>query len=350
MEDKDSRGYFEQTLPDMEVLGTLANQAEVSTEPKFRRDRGKRRVRSGSTPVIDSVSDLNTQSEEVSVEQTLPLSNEYLTPPKPKKKRATSVAFSTMATPAFWALDGARYNDISPRMLELTNTERLGNFLIDVSRKSINGTTDFSVSYRPDSRRGIRWTSIALTSQEYGLIVHDAPNLANRATSRTQDLHAERGENSFNSLPIAERSAMHQLEAKLESMTAYKDGILEKDLEYLRKFRRGAEHPGRYMGHISEIRTKGDWILKDIVLGRMLEAIRYQRDWREEQMDLATRSMERRLFFERSRNAHIGYWRRVLDLSIEYTGNKNALFNDRIYQTRTTLKTYAQRQEQLQPK
>jgi hypothetical protein len=71
---------------------------------------------------------------------------------------------------------------------------------------------------------------------------------------------------------------------------------------------------------------------KTTIVGNMLDALKVQRGWSEDQYHLAEKTIEARIFIDRENNQHIKYFAGMVALSRYYIGHKTALFNDRMYQ------------------
>jgi hypothetical protein len=83
------------------------------------------------------------------------------------------------------------------------------------------------------------------------------------------------------------------------------------------------------------------WI-QDNIFDNMLLVIGRQRNWTNRQEDMAKRSLQWRLFFDRDGKRHIDNWQETLKLALEYQQAKTALYKDRIYQSKKYVKKHAQ--------
>ncbi len=119
-------------------------------------------------------------------------------------------------------------------------------------------------------------------------------------------------------------------------METYLQNSLLREDARLKRLDEAAKNRGFWRMTEGEMRIELSWVLES-VFGNMLTAIRYQRQWSPDQENLAMRAIEKRLFFERQRNQHIRNWRDMFALNIEYLGNKQALFKDRIWQAEKTI-------------
>jgi hypothetical protein len=244
---------------------------------------------------------------------------------QPERNLSSLNSFARAATPEYWGLDPGDYADITPHMLELVETSNLHKSLIGVPKVS-----QFSVGYLPGLES--RPVFIALTPTEYSLIARYVPGLATAAVSQT--LKSRRiMKNNIVDTNAAKRSGVHALEGRQAAMETYLKNSIQRDQVLLEKFAEAAKNPSRWRMRESEMRVQLGWVMES-VFGDMFTTIRYQRQWSPGQEDLARRAVERRLFFERQRNQHLQYWRDMFSLNLEYSGNKQALFLDRIWQTK----------------
>lgn len=236
-------------------------------------------------------------------------------------------AFARVATPEYWAMDPANYGDITPEMVALADPDR---FQKDLVGRNVNG--EFSVGFRPFHEP---YTRVALTESEYQLITRSPVSIGRAAVS-----HSLSGR--VNEVPTqvdkdrATRHGIHILEAKLEGMRLY-IGALAKDAGLLERYTEAATHHWMARGKEGRMRVEAQ-DMRDRIIGNMFVALRYQRNWTPDQEDLAKRSLDVRLFFNRGNNAHIQEWLKLFRLNTYYNGYKQALFSDRIWQTEKTIK------------
>jgi hypothetical protein len=247
---------------------------------------------------------------------------------QPVRDLSSRNAFARAVTPEYWGLDSSQYVDIDSHMLDLAAPANLRESLIDVPKGS-----QFAVSYIPGQES--RPVFIALTPTEYSLVVRHVPALAMAAISHT--LASRRGRKNYTTdIKAATRSGVYALENRKKAMETYLRDTLERDTALLNRLAEAAKHPGYWRMPESDMRIGLSWVLES-VFGDMLTAIRYQRQWTPEQESLAKRTIEKRLFFERQRNQHIQNWRDMFSLDLEYIGNKEALFKDRIWKAGKTI-------------
>lgn len=232
--------------------------------------------------------------------------------------------FSHVATPEYWGLDLEKYWDIEQdkRIIEAASPDKFRKSLIGIPRNS----PGFGLEFTPDyERRPVR---VALTPTEFELMSGSIMQLGAKVVSRTLKLRPDRSDFEHNNA-TAERAGVHAVTNKLEKLTAFRDNVLNPDIQRLDRFMEAAKHPGLARGKELGMREEMTWVMERI-FGDMLIALRHVRQWTPEQADLAERAVEYRLFLDRSHNRHLGNWRGMLNLASVYNKNKRSVCNERI--------------------
>ncbi len=245
----------------------------------------------------------------------------------PKIELATQYNFAYIVQPELWGVE--------PRALGVEDYEHMAlmapSVLTDRLLPSTGGPA--TRQYRDDNGRIVH---VALTPEEYGLVVGNVRHLGERAVN--QSLKRRRNETNIqNSNAAAQRAGGHALNAYIDKMEKYTTNVLEKDQIVLTKFREYAEHPNfrRMRGDNFQINLA--W-LRGHIFEDMFTALGRQRNWGQEQELLARRALDSRLFLDRHNNAHIENWREMLDFELFYTSHKWALFKTRTQEAKQHIK------------
>jgi hypothetical protein len=235
-------------------------------------------------------------------------------------------AVSRTLNPDYLGVRPSDYADITDEMRAAAEPRLLLHSLIDVPEGSPS-----AVAYQPGG--AARSGYVALTPSEYGLIVRN-PEAFSRAV-RNKTL-ASRPEGDPHT-QAANRSVQYALENK-DKTQKYVTSTLEPWLSLLGKFNQAAANPGlSLMG--SEVTMRQNFeTFRTNILGNMLEALRVQRGWNDEQADFARRTIDARMFIDRENNQHIAYFAGLVAASQFYFGHKTALFKDRLYQSKQLAK------------
>lgn len=236
-------------------------------------------------------------------------------------------ALSRTLDPYYWRIEPDVFADITPEMRAAADPWLLVNSLVDVPADSPS-----AVAYRPGNTS--RYGYVALAPTEYGLIVRNpgafsrAARIGTLAARPEGDVHTQ----------AADRSVIHAHIAKADVAQRYVTGTLEPWLGLLGKFDQAARNPGlSLMGPEVTMRQNFETFRTNI-LGNLLEALRVQRDWNDEQADLARRTIDARMFIDRENNQHIAYFADLIHASQFYFGHKTALFKDRLHQSKQVAK------------
>lgn len=240
--------------------------------------------------------------------------------------------FAGYVTPEMWGLEASNYQDITPRMIELVVPDRLRESLIDVSPGSQG-----AVSFRSADRRQPLW--VALNPVEYGHISRSVEALGgsavNQTLARSGAVHLPQHQ------PKATRSAIHVVERKQQKMEEYLNATLLSEAARLERFIEYSTHPQFRRKKGIDMHIELGWI-QDNLFDNMLSVIGRQRNWTNMQEDMAKRSLQWRLFFDRDSNQHISNWQDTLKLALDYQQAKTALYKDRIYQSKKYVKKHAE--------
>ena len=235
-------------------------------------------------------------------------------------------SLSRALRPEYWALEESSF-EVDPSNLEYADPQRYASNLYDIEP---NKAKKFSLTYNRDhiDPRQQKLISVALVPSEYNLLLrsNNPKSLASVAMSRT-----------ISSKPIidldrrteeAKRSGIYALENKLEAMTNYQETTIDRDIKISNRMIEASKYPGLSRGKEMNMRTDLSWVM-DHMLENMFDALKNQKDWSEEQMNLARKTTYRRMFYERDSNRHIGYFRELMSVNRSWLLRKNALINDR---------------------
>lgn len=74
--------------------------------------------------------------------------------------------------------------------------------------------------------------------------------------------------------------------------------------------------------------------LREYVFGELFAALGHQRGWEPDQATLAKRALEATIFLDRNDNRHIGNFKRLLELCMNWNGHKLALTRTQLWQVR----------------
>lgn len=238
-------------------------------------------------------------------------------------------ALARTLNPDYWRVDPTEYADITDSMRAAADPRLLVQSLVGVPAGSPS-----AVSYIPGGALTRDPVAVALTPEEYRLIVRSPEALSRSVRNTTL---AARPEGDAHTL-AADRSVQHAHIAKADVAQIYVNRTLTPWYELLGKFNQAASNPGlSLMG--SELNMRRNFeTFRTNILGNMLEALRVQRGWDDEKADFARRTIEARMFIDRDKNQHIAYFAGLVSISQLYIGNKTALFKDRLYQSKQTVK------------
>ena len=242
-------------------------------------------------------------------------------------------SLSRALQPSYYGLEPSDYQDITDEMRWAASPNQLVRSLVDVP----NGSPA-AVSYIPGG--AYRSGNIALTPEEYSLIPRNIESLS-RAIHNTTLAARPLGDTHTDA---ADRSVLYALTYKQHGLDAYVQDNLLRWKALLGRFATAARHPGlSIMGPEQSMRIQLE-TFKSIIIGNILDALKVQRDWSEDQYHLAEKTIEFRMFIDRENNQHIKYFAGMVALSSYYIGHKTALFSDRIYKIKQ-ITNYANNQE-----
>ncbi len=248
------------------------------------------------------------------------------------------VTFSRLATPQYWGLKPEDYADLTPDMLTAANPDKFRSNLINPIER---GRFVYVHKSYPEP-----FSFVALSPGEYNSIILSPAALNSRSVARYL---ADRT-GYFQPPPDrekAERAGMHVVERRLELVQRHIP-ILDSYVAILVRFAEAARYPGSNRGKSLQKRAEGE-VLRGIIMPDMFEALTEQRRWTPTQLDLAKRSLERRLFFERQGNKHFGVWRNLLRLLIDYNNAKRGAFLDSIHRSQQEIEKSVSWQQHLHP-
>jgi hypothetical protein len=240
-------------------------------------------------------------------------------PITPVNVRRSRNALARTLTPSYWNIDPEKYNDITAEMRAAAHPGQLIKSLVDIAPDS-----PCAASYIPGGSH--RSGYIALTPSEYSLIPR-SPESFSRSVRNTTLKARPQGDTH---VQAADRSVAHALESKRSNLESYVQETLLPWDHQLYKFKVAAKNPGlSVMGPEMNMRIQFE-TFRSSIMGNMLEALRVQRSWNEEQYDFAARTIEARMLIDRDHNKHIAYFAGFVAMSQYYFGHKTALFKDRI--------------------
>jgi len=228
-------------------------------------------------------------------------------------------------TPEYLGIRAEEYDDITPDMIKWATAEHFRPALINPQTDRPNTAT-----YKPAGEPG--YARIALTPEEFIMIPHSLAMLGNRAYSGTLKARPQRAHFSAD-VAAAERARVHAAESKLAKMQPYFDNVLSHRVEVTEKFIEMTQYPNLNRGNRETVRMRFNG-LQLHVLGDMFTAIRVQKDWTEEQADLALRSFVKRIALDPVASRRPANLREILGLAHEYYGHKRALFATKIWETK----------------
>lgn len=253
------------------------------------------------------------------------------TEPVAEKRRTTRrVSLATALRPDFIGINPADFSDITADLIALADPDKLQRSLIPPERKR------YSASYvRGDTQRV---EHVAMTPEVYGIIVSHVGSFAGRVSARTS---VSRPAGNIHDA-AAERSGLHAIQAKLEQLGRYRAEGIEPRRVLIERFREAARYPG-----LARFSSKDDFLaqltyLQTAVIDDMITVIRHQRRWSNPDASerLLRRTITAAMFVERTKNAHIGYFRSMMDLAADYYGSQWALARDRERQASKYIKEH----------
>ena len=231
-----------------------------------------------------------------------------------------------LLTPQRLGLDAANYLHIDTPEIEAADTEKFKSDLIDVPAYSKN-----AVSYSDAEKRRDIW--VALEPKEYELVARNVKKLGESSDNKTVAARGRTAETTSKAIPAGKRSAFHTIESKLAVGSVY-IGQLESQAALLGKLANASE------GHKRGLSLRGGDInisaefeeFRSVILDSMLKALAVRRQWTPQKSELAFKTIEKRMVFERADNEHLSYFEDLVKLMIDYNGAKQAVFKSRKYE------------------
>lgn len=242
-------------------------------------------------------------------------------------------SLARMLDPKVWGVTDDTYGQITGEMIDLAQPDLFRADLIDVKPAS-NG----AVSYPDQASRRDVW--VALEPREYIGITRNVRSLGTVAVQRS---HAKRPEEMFDATQRerGQRAAVHVHEGRQKVMEAYVGNVLLPREQLLKKFLKAAQYPGlsqfgRELTFLQRLTSYRE------ILDSSLRAVGTQRDWDSHQENLARRSTEWRILFDRANNHHIGNFIDLTQLLLDHNNAKLAVFKSRIFDTKRDIEKRTQ--------
>lgn len=245
-------------------------------------------------------------------------------------------SFSKAVTPEYHGLWIEDFADVEPHLGEVT-TQILHDTLIgtarrerlpsgELSRPLVTKDTKNAVFYQnPETRKGF-W--IAVTPFEHSQLAGNIEILGNRVTSYVKASRPPRKDFGPDR-EAAIRGGVHAVTGKLEKLEAYKTNVLQKQVGAVHWLQHSAENPGKAWKGGIDVRMTMETV-RGGVFKDMITAMQEAGEWSPEKVAQVEKVLDYRLFFDRTHNAHIGHWKKMLLLADVYLGYKSALYGDKI--------------------
>ncbi len=237
-------------------------------------------------------------------------------------------SISRALKPEYWDIAEEDYR-VNPENLPYADPDKYAARLYNFKAAPLN--KKFSLSYYDDhiDPRQQRLVNVAVTPLEYNLILRslNPRALGNIAISRT--LTAQPLDNPDDRFAAGERAAIYAYENKLGAMIDYREGSIIPDIKKINRLIEATKYPGLARGREMRMRLDMGWILNHVIED-MFSALKSQKNWTDEQQDLARTTTFRRIFFETEDNQHITYFRNLMGVNRSWLLRKQALVNDRV--------------------
>ncbi len=248
---------------------------------------------------------------------------EGMAPPQPERDLNSRNAFARAATPEYWGLNEADYQDVTGIMISAAAPEKFRADLIAVGRK-----VPFSVSYT-DEQTG-RYRNVPLLPEEYTLIPR---TMSVRRYGEVPVARTLAGKSSMlrSAEDLRDRAEQHSIEAiqaKFVSVDTYLRETLQPGKDRIERLLEAATNPGFWRMREGDMRMSMEQV-RTFMIPDVLRVIGTARNWTDSQAKMAAKAVDYRLFFDRRRNRHIANWRGMLGLLQEYQQEKINLFGDR---------------------
>lgn len=220
------------------------------------------------------------------------------------------VAFGRVVMPYFFGKYPDSYRDITERMVQAINPERMAPYLFHAASQ-----------FRVDD--------VTLPADEYERIVRSPAAFGSAVMGKT---YAARGldRNVGRRLEAAQHSGEVAFEQKFGAMQRTLEG-LHTERSTVSRLRRRALSAGfaneRFQSlHQMAVTTRNAYF------DRILGVVGREKEWSTEQADLASRALDVRLLWggEQGLNSRVGHWREWLDLGLEYASRREDLFGRRV--------------------
>lgn len=224
--------------------------------------------------------------------------------PEPDVRRA----LAAVLRPERQGINPDDYTDITPQMIELAEPDALRTSIFDAPS---SGATLY---FRGGDNRPHK---VAGSNEEYSLLAGLPTTLGETVAARVRQAHlGQTGRLSASGRAAGARGGVHAVENKAAKVATFLDKTLQPEIALLDDLAWGAAHPGFARSNSKEVELqKQVQNFTVLVLGRMLHAIGNQRGWSHEQELLASRTIDRRLFIDRSNNQHIAYFGELVALA-----------------------------------
>lgn len=245
----------------------------------------------------------------------------------PKSRLEEQRSFGALVVPSAVGLSEVDFGEVSQAMIDAADPKKLRGSLIDVKPSKTGNNVSY---FDPIQHKRIH---LALTPREYGFVMRSVSAFGDQAVANTLTSKEGLVTNQDEVDAKAARSGIHQVGGRMELMQRHLDESLLPDRERLERFSEYARHHWYSRRKEVDMRIELTWI-RDHIFGNMFTALRYQRGWNDEQERKARLAVDWRLFFMRKENKHVANWHEMLDLAHDYSGNKIALFRDRIHEAK----------------
>ncbi len=257
--------------------------------------------------------------------------------------------------PGFHNLDESSFDDIAEAVLERASPRSLRAILIDDAgrsgrpvrreRQERNRMGKSQVWYHSgEDGRGV---GLALTAQEYSLLVRSVPVLGSVAyygviNARDARVQKETGDpdalaRTDEDLATARRGAVRRVMGKIPYMEKYLEEEIGPRREMIDRFIEMTKNPNLIRGTNESVQERFEY-LRTFVFGHMLDAVRNNKQWTEKQAERAERILQKKLYIAGSGADRVHNFRAMLKLAQEYYGHKWAFIMTRIQESNEYLR------------
>ncbi|MDQ3065129.1 MAG: hypothetical protein M3Q36_02560 [bacterium] len=230
--------------------------------------------------------------------------------------------FATIATSEFWDLDPELYGEhiVTPQMRHAIHADKFRPVLMSDARGPQQNAVD----------------GVALNDDEYGMVLQ-SPNpryFANRVEAKSRRRNSQMSPDRKQEQ--AKQDVCVALETKRDRMSGYIGATLSPREVLLEKVGEAAKYPGlTRRSNLTSRMEVGE--VKDIIFPDLLKVIGIQKGWTKEQHASAEASLTFALFFDRTRNRHLGNWRDWIALARDHNAAKSGVMDIRIQAVETAL-------------